>query len=91
MEGIRELGDVFNQEKESERKEVIKSSGSVVKPDTRILPPSRQGKKQVATWVSPEAHQEVKIAAAMRNCSIEEFVRAAVNSELVAMGRPPIA
>ena len=91
MEGMRELGDVFNQEKESERKEVIKASGSVVKPDTRILPPSRQGKKQVATWVSPEGHQEVKIAAAMRNCSIEEFVSAAVNSELTAMGRPPIA
>ena len=87
----KELSDVFNQEKQTERQEVLKASDAVVKPDTRTLPPSRQGKKQVATWVSPEGHQAVKIAAAMRNCTVEEFAREAINAELRAMGKPPIA
>ena len=33
-----------------------------VKTDTRKLPPTRKGKKQVGTWVSPKMHQQVKIA-----------------------------
>ena len=41
----RELSEVFNQEKDTERQEVLKASDAVVKPDTRTLPPSRQGKK----------------------------------------------
>lgn len=62
-----------------------------VKTDTRKLPPTRKGKKNLSTWVDPKVHQEVRIAAAMRGCSIEDFVRDALNSELKAMGRLPIA
>ena len=87
----QDLSEVFNQEKTAERQEVRNASDAVVKPDTRNLPPSRKGKKQVATWVTPEGHQAVKIAAAMRNCTVEAFTRDAINAELRAMGRPPIA
>lgn len=89
--GNKGLSAVFQEERQSERDEVIKASKAVVKPDTRKLPPSRQGKHQIATWIPPEALQEVKIAVAMRGGSIEDFVRDAVNAELKAMGRPPIA
>ena len=91
MKNNKTLGDAFSKEQRTEREAVIKNSKAIVKPDTRKLPASRKGKKQVATWVRPEGHQQVKIAAALRDCTIEGFVRDALNAELRAMGRSPIA
>ena len=78
-------------EKEKEQKLVNEASKGVAKKDTRKLPPTRTGKKNLSTWVSPEAHTEVKVIAAKENKSIEDVVRDAVNLKLGQHGLPPIA
>ena len=78
-------------EEEKSQNEVRKASKSIVKEDTRKLPPTRAGKKNLSTWVSPEAHQEMKIIAAKENKKLEDVVRDGVNKKLKEYGVPPIA
>ena len=87
----RTLEAALQKEKEKSEQEVNKASKAVVKPDTRKLPATRSGKKNLSTWVSPEAHTEVKVIAAKENKSIEDVVRDAVNLKLGQHGLPPIA
>lgn len=87
----RVLEAALTEEKEKTEQEVRKVSKSVVKPDTRKLPATRAGKKNLSTWVSPEAHTELKIIAAKEDKSLEDVVRDGVNLKLVEQGLPPIA
>ena len=78
-------------EKDNEQQAVNKASKAVVKEDTRKLPPTRVGKKNLSTWVTPEAHTEMKIIAAKEGKNLEDVLRDGVNMKLGQHGLPPIA
>ena len=87
----KSLEEALEAEKENEQQEVLKASKAVVKPDTRRLPRTRKGKKNLSTWVSPEVHQDMKIIAAKENKTIEDVLRDGVNLKRRQHGLPPIA
>lgn len=87
----KSLESALDAEQEESRLAVNKVSKAVVKEDTRKLPPTRVGKKNLSTWVSPEAHTEVKIIAAKEGKNLEDVVRDGINLKLVEHGLPPIA
>lgn len=78
-------------EEEKSQQEAHKASKSIVKEDARKLPATRLGKKNLSTWVSPEAHQEMRIIAAKEGKNLEDVVRDGVNKKLIEHGIPPIA
>ena len=77
----------LEEKKGNEQQAVTQAS----KPDTRKLPPTRAGKKQLATWVSAKVHQEMKIIAAKEDKTIEDVVREGVNLKRIQHGLLPIA
>ena len=89
--GDKSLEAALAAEKENEQKAVSKASKAVVKEDTRKLPPTRVGKKNLSTWVTPEAHTEMKIIAAKEGKNLEDVLRDSVNLKLGQHGLPPIA
>ena len=64
---------------------------AVVKPETRDLPPSRQGKRPAQLWLSPEAHKQLRILAAHLEKSMEQVGVDGLNAVFVENGLPPIA
>lgn len=89
--GDKSLEAALAAEKENEHQAVSKASKAVVKEDTRKLPPTRVGKKNLSTWVTPEAHTEMKIIAAREGKNLEDVLRDGVNLKLIEHGLPPIA
>ena len=85
------LDTIFNEKRESEQRKVVETSESVVKPETRDLPPSRQGKRPIQIWVLPEAHKQARILAAHLEKSMEQVGVDGLNAVFVENGLPPIA
>ena len=87
----KSLEAAMDEIKKNERQEVDKVSKAAVKPDLRKLPSTRKGKKNLSTWVSPEAYQQVRIGVAMQGGNIEDFLRFCLNLGLDHYKLPPIA
>ena len=85
------LDEIFAEERASEQKQVFETSKAVVKPETRDLPPSRQGKRPAQLWLSPEAHKQLRILAAHLEKSMEQVGVDGLNAVFVENGLPPIA
>jgi predicted HicB family RNase H-like nuclease len=47
---------------------------------------SRKGKKQLAVWIDPELHREIKVMAAEDGLTIEQFIIDAVIQERKSRG-----
>ena len=78
-----------NDEKESLKKE---SSAPVAKhPENEKLPPSRQGKSRLETWVSRDAKKQLRLLAVEEEKSQDQLLRDGLNMLFRSHGRPPIA
>ena len=51
-------------------------------PGRRATPASRQGRKHVGVYVTPELAQELRIAAAQENTSVQAIIEQAIASWL---------
>lgn len=88
---MNNLESALAEKRDEERKTVIEVSEAVVKPDTRKLPPTRVGKKQLSTWVHPEVHTDLKVIAAKEGTTLEGVMLKAVNLLRIQHGLPPTA
>ena len=91
MNKPKALDTIFAEKRSSEQKQVVNKSKSVVKPETRDLPPSRQGKRPVQLWLSPEAHKQLRVLAAEKEVSMEQVGVDGLNAVFAENKLPPIA
>ena len=82
-----------NEEKESLKKEKPEQAAtSAVGTVTQSgLPPSRQGKSRLETWVSRDAKKQLRILAVEEEKSQDQLLRDGLNMLFRNHGRPPIA
>lgn len=78
-----------NDEKESLKKE---TPASVTKhSENEKLPPSRQGKSRLETWVSRETKKQLQLLAIEEEKTQDQLLRDGLNMVFRSHGRPPIA
>ena len=87
----KNLADAFKERKD--KVETVAASGtSAVEKLTRSgLPPSRQGKRRLELWLSPDAKKQVKLIAVDEEKSQEQVMADALNMLFKSRGIPPIA
>lgn len=78
-----------NEEKESRKKESPAPVGKHL--ENGKLPPSRQGKSRLETWVSRDAKKQLRLLAVEEEKSQDQLLRDGLNLLFRSHGRPPIA
>lgn len=78
-----------NDEKESRKKE--SSAPAAKHSENEKLPPSRQGKSRLETWVSRDAKKQLRLLAVEEEKSQDQLLRDGLNLLFRSHGRPPIA
>ena len=93
--GKRPLAELMqeNEEKESLKKEkptqvATSATRTVTQSD---LPPSRQGKSRLETWVSRDAKKQLRLLAVEEEKSQDQLLRDGLNMLFRSHGIPPIA
>ena len=87
----RPLNEIMKEKREEEKAKVAMENPLPTQDTRKGLPASRKGKKPVTAWVPPEAHQSLRIIAAMEGISQEQVFKDALNDKLRQHGKPPIA
>ena len=87
----RPLNEIMREKKAEEKAKIALENPLPTQDPRKGLPPSRQGKKPVTAWVPPEAHQSLRIIAAIQGTSQEQVFKDALNDKLRQHNMPPIA
>ena len=78
-----------NDEKESFKKE--SPAPAAKQSENEKLPPSRQGKSRLETWVSRETKKQLRLLAIEEEKTQDQLLRDGLNLLFRSHGRPPIA
>ena len=87
----KNLTDVFKKRKEKAEADAETSTSAVENLTQSGLPPSRQGKRRLELWLSPDAKKQVKLIAVDEEKSQEQVMADALNMLFKSRGIPPIA
>ena len=87
----KNLSDAFNERKDKVETVVASGTSAVEKLTQSGLPPSRQGKRRLELWLSPDAKKQVKLIAVDEEKSQEQVMADALNMLFKSRGIPPIA
>ena len=82
-----------NLKKESSKKHspAPAATSAVEKTTQSDLPPSRQGKSRLETWVTRDAKKQLRLLAVEEDKSQDQLLRDGLNMLFRSHGRPPIA
>ena len=87
----KKLTDAFNERKEKVETVAASGTSAVEKITQSSLPPSRQGKSRLETWVGKEAKKQLRLLAVEEEKSQDQLLRDGLNMLFRHHGRPPIA
>ena len=87
----RPLNEIMKEKREEEKAKVESANPLPTQDTQKGLPASRQGEKPVTAWVPPEAHQSLRIIAAIEGTSQEQVFKDALNDKLRQHNMPPTA
>ena len=87
----RPLNEIMKEKREEEKAKVALENPLPTQDTRKGLPASRQGKKPVTAWIPPEAHQSLRIIAAIEGTSQEQIFKDALNDKLRQHNMPAIA
>ena len=87
----KNLTDVFKERKGKAETDAQSGTSAVEKLTQSGLPPSRQGKRRLELWLSPDAKKQVKLIAIDEEKSQEQVMADALNMLFKSRGIPPIA
>jgi hypothetical protein len=87
----KSLSDAFNERKDKVETVAASGTSAVEKLTQSGLPPSRQGKRRLELWLSPDAKKQVKLIAVDEEKSQEQVMADALNMLFKSRGIPPIA
>ena len=87
----KNLTDVFKERKGKAVTDAQSGTSAVEKLTQSGLPPSRQGKRRLELWLSPDAKKQVKMIAIDEEKSQEQVMADALNLLFKSRGIPPIA
>ena len=91
MKQKKDLTDIFNEKREQAKAPLetgLKTVGAVT---NEKLPRSRQGKRALTGWFTPETHQQVRMIAAKEDKTYEQVFGDGLNLLFEKHGMPPIA
>ena len=85
----KDLTEIFNEKKE--KREQQKTAPETGTSPHDNLPPSRQGKRCLTGWFSPETHAQVRMIAAKEDKTYEKVLGDGLNLLFKKHDMPPIA
>lgn len=91
MSKKKDLADIFKEKRTEEQVEVDAASPSVVVTKKDTLPATRQGKRILSGWFSPEVHKQIRLIAAAEDKTLQRVMGDALNEFFTRRGIPPIA
>ena len=91
MKQKKDLTDIFNEKREQEKMAPETGAKPVGASTDEKLPPSRQGKRALTGWFTPETHQQVRMIAAQEDKTYEQVLGDGLNLLFEKHGMPPIA
>lgn len=92
MKEKKDLTDIFNEKREQEKVSLENAAETVGTHHTdEKLPPSRQGKRALTGWFTPETHHQVRMIAAQEDKTYQEVLGDGLNLLFQKHGMPPIA
>lgn len=87
----KNLADAFNERKGRTENDAASGTSAVETLTESGLPPSREGKRRLEVWLSPDAKKQVQRIAVDEEKSQEQVMAEALNLLFEARGIPPIA
>ena len=90
MPAKNKLTDALEQSEKASQAEVP-TNETETENEKQYLPPSRQGKKQIAGYFSKEVHYQIKLISLETGKSIQALLAESLNHLFHQYDKPPIA